>query len=640
MARAPTYTAADITVLEGIDAVRKRPGMYIGGTGADGLHHLVWEIVDNACDEAQNGHATWVTVTLDKDGETVTVDDNGRGIPVDLHPGQKRSALEVILTTLHAGGKFGNDSYETAGGLHGVGASAVNALSARLEARIRRDGQEWVQHYRHGRPRAPVEAVGAARGTGTKITFTPDRQIFDESAQLDPERILRRLEIKAFLHAGLKVTFKDQTNGVTHTLEHAGGIRDYLGVLVTRLEARRVVEPTFTVERAVDGLQLDLAVAWTDAPREKLLSYVNGISTEDGGTHEQGFRDALTKAVRSFIDTHNLQPRGLQLVAEDLREGVCAVLSIRMREPQFQGQTKGRLNNPEVKSVIDGGVRPLLEQWLHENRSVGEMIVARAAQAARARIASRAAEVSVRRKSATSGKLHLPGKLADCSSTDPDESELFIVEGQSAGGSAKQARDRRTQAVLPLRGKVLNTEQAGLKKVLENEELSNVVLALGCGIGNDFRGDRLRYHRVVLMMDADSDGHHISTLLLTFFYRYMTQLVERGHVYLALPPLYRIVVGKQTWWAVDDADRQRILADLPARSKPEITRFKGLGEMPAETLFETTMDPEKRRLLQVTLEDPVITHNTIVDLMGKDPAPRYKFIVERADDVETEALDV
>jgi DNA gyrase subunit B/topoisomerase-4 subunit B len=640
MAKGQTYTAADITVLEGIDAVRKRPGMYIGGTGADGLHHLVWEIVDNACDEAQNGYATSIGVTLHKDGTTVTVEDNGRGIPVDRHPTQKRSALEVILTTLHAGGKFGNDSYETAGGLHGVGASAVNALSAKLEARVRRDGKEWVQEYRRGRPKGPVAAAGPARGTGTTITFTPDPEIFEDAAQLDPERILARLEIKAFLHAGIKITFKDQTNDATHTLEHEGGIHDYLGVLIGRNEAKRVVEPSFTVDRDVEGVKLDLAVAWTDAPREKVLSYVNGISTEDGGTHEQGFRDALTKAVRSFIDTHGLQPRGVQLVAEDLREGVFAILSIRMREPQFQGQTKGRLNNPEVKGAIDGGVRPLLEQWLHENRSVGEQIVARATQAARARIASRQADVHVRRKSATSGRLNLPGKLADCSSSDPDECELFVVEGQSAGGSAKSARDRRTQAVLPLRGKVLNTEQAGLKKVLENEELSNVVLALGCGIGDQFRLDRLRYHRVILMMDADSDGHHIATLLLTFFYRYMTELVDRGHVFLAMPPLYKITVGKQTWWAVDDADKQRILAELPHRAKPEITRFKGLGEMPAETLFETTMDRKNRRLLQVTLEDPVLTHNTIVDLMGKDPAPRYRFIVEKAEHVEAEALDV
>jgi DNA gyrase/topoisomerase IV subunit B len=634
-----TYTAADITVLEGIEAVRKRPGMYIGGTGADGLHHLLWEIVDNACDEAQNGHANEVVVTLHEDGQTITVDDDGRGIPVDIHPKTGKSALEIIFTVLHSGSKFGGGGYETAGGLHGVGASAVNALSQRLVAMIKRDGQMWVQEFRKGRPKGPVEPVAQARGTGTSITFTPDPEIFEEIV-FDAERILRHLEVKAFLHRGLRVTFKDHVRGTTHELVHEGGIVDYLQVVVQRGEAQRIVEPTFTVDRTSEGVALEVAVAWTDAPNEKVLSYVNGIPTLDGGTHEQGFRDALVKAMRNFIDTHNLTPRGITLQAEDLREGVYCVLSVRVREPQFQGQTKGRLNNPEVRGAIDAGVRPVLEQWLHENRSLGELCVARAVQAARARMASRDAEASVRRKSATSGRLNLPGKLADCSSTDPAESELFLVEGDSAGGSAKQARDRRTQAVLPLRGKVLNAEQAGLKKILENEELNNVVLALGCGIGEDLRLDRLRYDRIILLMDADSDGHHIATLLLTFFYRYLTPLLEHGHVYLALPPLYRIAVGKTTHWALDDADRDRILRRVSSRAKPEITRFKGLGEMPPKTLFETTLDPTRRRLLQVTLEDPIVTHNTVVDLMGKDPAPRYRFIMDRSTEVDVESLDV
>jgi DNA gyrase/topoisomerase IV subunit B len=633
------YNASSINVLEGIDAVRKRPGMYIGGTGADGLHHLLWEIVDNGCDEAQNGHATALVVTLHADGSTCTVDDNGRGIPVDLHPTQGRSALEIVFTVLHAGAKFGGGSYEATGGLHGVGASAVNALSERLEARVRRGGQEWVQEFRRGRPREPVKAVGPARGTGTRVTFTPDPTIFDDTVY-DPERIAARLEIKAFLHRGLKVTFKDQVHGTTREFKHDGGLADYLGAVIERSGVRRVVDVPFVTERVADGVEIGLAVGWTDAPRERLSSYVNGIPTEDGGTHEQGWRDALGKALRAFIEAHGLQPRGLTLTAEDLREGVFGVLSVRVRDPQFQGQTKGRLNNPEVRGAVDGGLRPVFEQWLHENRSTGEAIVARAAQAARARIASREAENTVRRKSATSGRLALPGKLADCSSSDPSESELFLVEGDSAGGSAKQARDRRTQAVLPLRGKVLNAEQASLKKVLENEELNNVVVALGCGIGGDFRADRLRYERVILLMDADSDGHHIATLLLTFFYRFMTPLVEAGHVYLALPPLYRINVGKQTHWALDDRDRDRILARLPARAKPEITRFKGLGEMPPKTLFETTLDPQSRRLLQVTLADPVVTHNTVVDLMGKDAAPRYRFIMDRSVEVDAEALDV
>jgi len=635
--KARAYTARDITVLEGIEAVRKRPGMYIGGTGADGLHHLLWEIVDNAADEALNGHASSVVVTLHKDGETVSVDDNGRGIPVDEHPTQKRSALEVILTTLHAGGKFGDGNYETSGGLHGVGSSAVNALSSRLEARIRRDGREWVQEYRKGRPKGPVEDAGPARGTGTKITFRPDPTIFEEVG-FDADRILQQLEIKSYLLKGVRFVFRDQLNKTSHELRHEGGLSDWLRTLLTDEQLGHVLEQPFVIEREHPDVKLELALTWTDSPRERVMSFVNGIPTRDGGTHEQGLRDALVKALRSFVDTHGIAPRNLSLSAEDLREGLVAILSCHVREPQFQGQTKGRLNNPEIRAAVDGAVRPVLEQWLHENRSQGEAVIARAIQAARARIASRQAAASVRRKSATSGRLNLPGKLADCSSSDPALSELFIVEGDSAGGSAKQGRDRRTQAILPLRGKVLNAEQANLKKLLSNEELSNVVTALGCGLGPDFREDRLRYGRVILLMDADSDGHHITTLLLTFFYRFLPRLIERGYVYLALPPLYRINVGKETYWALDDQDKERILATLPPRAKPEITRFKGLGEMPARTLFETTLDPARRRLLQVSLDDPLLADSTIADLMGKDASHRYRFIVEHA--LQVDELDV
>ena len=632
-----SYGADDIQVVEGIDHVRKRPAMYIGGTGADGLHHLLWEIVDNATDEALNGHATGVTVVLHKDGKTCTVDDNGRGIPVGIHKKKGVSALEVILTTLGAGGKFDSKNYDTSGGLHGVGSSAVNALSERFEARVRREGQEWVQVYRKGRPKAPVEAVGAARGTGTKIIFTPDHTIFEDTT-FDPERIARVLEVKSFLHKGLKVTFRDQVNKVTHEFKHDGGIVDYLAAEIERKGQRQSIDAQFAAERSIDDIVVDIAVAWTEAPRERILSYANAIHTEDGGTHEQGWRDALLKGLRSFIETHSLEPRGVKLTADDLREGVVTILSVKIREPQFQSQTKNRLNNPEVRSAIDSGLRPVFEQWLHNNRSTGEHIVARAVQAAKARIASRQAATKVRRKSATSSRLALPGKLADCSSTDPSECELFIVEGDSAGGSAKQARDRRVQAILPLRGKVLNAEQATLKKVLKNEELSNVVTALGCGLGADFREDRLRYQRIVLLMDADSDGHHIATLLLTFFYRYLKQLIHHGYVYIALPPLFRVNVGKQTHWALDEADKQRILADLPARAKPEITRFKGLGEMPPKTLYETTLDPTSRRLVQVTLDQPLQAESTVSDLMGKDASMRYRFIMDRAE--EAEGLDI
>ena len=381
-------------------------------------------------------------------------------------------------------------------------------------------------------------------------------------------------------------------------------------------------------------VRLDLAITWTQNTRERLLSYVNGIPTIDGGTHVAGLRDGLVKALRQFIKTHSLQPRGVSLSAEDLREGLVTVISVLHPDPQFQGQTKGRLNNPEVRGIVDGALRPALESWLHNNQSQGQLIVSRAVQAARARIASRQAATAVRRKSVTSSRLNLPGKLADCSSSDPDECELFIVEGDSAGGSAKQGRDRKTQAILPLRGKVLNTEQANLKKILANEELNNVVTALGCGLGKDIRVDKLRYGRVILLMDADSDGHHIATLLLTFFFRHLRPLIEEGVVYIAQPPLYRINVGKSTHWALDDADKERILSSLPPRARPELTRFKGLGEMPPKTLFETTLDPSSRRLIRVDLSQPLAADATIADLMGKDPSARFRFIMERAADVE------
>ena len=630
------YGAAQIDVLEGLEPVRKRPGMYIGGTGLGGLHHLLWEIVDNSVDEVMNGHASFIKVTLHEDGTTLSVEDNGRGIPVDKHPKLKLSALEVIFTTLHAGGKFDGNSYKTSGGLHGVGSSVVNALSIALEARVRRGGHEYVQHYKRGRPRKPVEKVGTARGTGTRITFTPDPEIFPETT-FDHEIIRERLEVKTFLNKGLKITFYDKVNGETHDLVHEGGLSDYLGHMVKNDGHTPLLETPFTHDKE-NGVRLDVAFTWTDSPREKLKSFVNGIPTRDGGTHEQGFRDGLIKAMRSFIDAHSLAPRNLTLTADDLREGLVSIVSLFIAEPQFQGQTKDRLNNPEVRSAIDASLRPAFEQWLHNNRSIGETIIHRAVQAARARIASRQAVATVRAKTSSRARLSLPGKLADCSSRDPSSRELFIVEGDSAGGSAKQGRDRKTQAILPLRGKVLNAEQATLKKVLGNEELNNIITALGCGIGKDFREDRLRYNRIILLMDADSDGHHIATLLLTFFYRYLPELIRLGYVYIAQPPLFRINVGKDTHWALTDAHRDRILRKLPSRAKPEITRFKGLGEMPPKTLFQTTLDPKNRRLQQVTLELPMEADNAISELMGKDPGHRYRFIMEHADDVDE--LDV
>ncbi|MCB9678809.1 MAG: type IIA DNA topoisomerase subunit B [Alphaproteobacteria bacterium] len=633
-----SYGADDIEILQGIEHVRRRPGMYIGSTDTRGLHHLLWEIVDNSVDEAMNGFASFIKVTLHASGDTVTVEDNGRGIPVEENKKLKRSALELVLTEIGAGGKFNDQNYKNSGGLHGVGSSVVNALSASLEARVKRGGFEYLQEYRRARPKKPVEPIGPARGTGTTITFTPDIKIFEEGIQFDPETIRRALEVKTFLNSGLRIVFRDLVNRETYDMKHDDGLNDYLKVLTERNACKSVLETPYRVELEAEGVKIDLALTWTDSTKPRTLSYANNIHTIDGGTHEQGLRDAVLKGLRNFMELHNLVPRNLQVTADDLREGLLAVISVLVKDPQFQSQTKNRLNNVELRGLVDSNVRPHFEQWLLDNRSLGETIVVRAIQAAKARLASHQAANAVRRKSATSGRLNLPGKLADCSSSDPDECELFIVEGDSAGGSAKQGRNRKYQAILPLRGKVLNAEQATAKKLLENEELSNVVEALGCGMGRDFREDRLRYGRIILLMDADSDGHHIATLLLTFFYKTMQSLIEKGYVYIAQPPLYRINAGKETYWALDDRDKERILANLPARVKPEITRFKGLGEMPPKTLYETTLDPDNRRLQRVTIPEPVAAEQTITDLMGKDPQMRYRYIMDQAETVRE--LDV
>jgi DNA gyrase subunit B len=635
------YTAKDITVLEGLEPVRKRPGMYIGGVGAAGLHHLVWEILDNSIDEAMNGYASNITVTLHPDGSSITIADDGRGIPVDKHPKTKKSALEVIFTTLHAGGKFEHGSYKTAGGLHGVGASVVNALSKELVATVRRDGAEWEIKFKQGQPVGPgVKKIGAARGSGTTVFFRPDATIFPK-VEFDPDTIKQRLEVSSYLHKGLKLVFEDQSNGTKQGFQHSEGLADYLKTILRERNATAVHEAPFTLSKESDetSLRLDLALQWTQSTDEHVRSYVNGIPTGSGGTHENGFRAGLGKAVRNFIDTHNLSPKGVTLTTEDIREGLVAVLSVFVSEPQFQGQTKDRLNNPEVLSAVDSQIRPALEHWLNTNISVAESIVARVILAARAREASRAAQQEVARKTATSGRLTLPGKLSDCTSPGRDDSELFIVEGDSAGGSAKQGRDRTRQAILPLRGKVLNTESASLAKVLENKELSDLVTALGCGLGKSFDVAKLRYGRVIILSDADSDGHHIATLLLTFIYRHMPGLITTGRVFLAQPPLYRIDVGKETYWALDDAHRNRLLKlHGNGRAHAEITRFKGLGEMMPKVLWETTMNPRTRRLLRVEVVDQIVTDRVINELMGKDPSARFRFIMDRAETAEE--LDV
>ena len=635
-----TYTAKDITVLEGLEPVRKRPGMYIGGVGSTGLHHLVWEILDNAIDEAMNGYASNITVTLHEDCSSITVTDDGRGIPVDKHPKTKKSALEVIFTTLHAGGKFEHGSYKTAGGLHGVGASVVNALSRELIATVKRDGAHWEQRFKQGVPVGAVKKLGPARGTGTTVFFRPDATIFPK-IEFDTAVIKERLEVSSYLHKGVRIAFEDESTGDKAVFQHEEGLAEYLRKIVAERSAVPVHEAPFVLTRESDesGIRLDVALLWTQSTDEHVRSYVNGIPTGSGGTHENGFRAGLGKAIRNFIETHNLSPKGVTITAEDIREGLIAVLSVFLQEPQFQGQTKDRLNNPEAMAAVDSQVRPALEHWLNTNISIAESIVARIILAARAREASRAAQQEVSRKTATSNRLTLPGKLSDCTSPGRDDSEIFVVEGDSAGGSAKQGRDRARQAILPLRGKVLNTESASLAKVLENKELSDLVTALGCGLGKNFDIARLRYGKIIILADADSDGHHIATLLMTFIYRHMPQLITTGHVFLAQPPLYRIDIGKETHWALDEAHKERILKlHGNGRGNPEITRFKGLGEMMPKVLWETTLNPRTRRLLRVDVNDQIVTDRVINELMGKDPSARFRFIMDRAE--EAVELDV
>ncbi len=627
------YTGSDIEVLEGLEPVRKRPSMYIGGVDSRGLHHLLWEVVDNSVDEFLAGECNRIVVTLHKDGSSCTVSDNGRGIPVDKHPKMKKSSLEVILTTLHAGGKFSDKNYARSGGLHGVGSSVVNALSAKMIATVHRDGHEWMQTYRRGKPAAPVKKVKPFRGHGTTIYFEPDDTIFRKT-QFNAETIRQHLEDISYIHGGLTIIFKDDQKGEVHELKHPDGIRSYIDKVISDSGKRTVHDSLFEADKDDKTARVEVVLKWTESTDEHIRSYVNGIRTHAGGTHENGFKAGLNKAVRNYMEVHSFKPRGVTITAEDIREGVVAILSVFHGDPMFQGQTKERLNNPEMTAQAEGLVRPALESWLNSNPTVAEEVVARMVLSARARMASRDAASDVRRKSPANKRANLPGKLFDCRTNKPSDAELFIVEGDSAGGSAKQGRDRNHQAILPLRGKVLNTESASLKKVLDNKELQDVVTAIGCGIGKDLDISKIRYDRIILLADADSDGHHITTLLLTFFYRHMPSLIGDGRIYIAVPPLYRIDVGKQVFWAADDANRDRILAEADGRSTPEITRFKGLGEMMPKVLWDTTLNPQTRRLLRVEIDDQLETDRVVADLMGRDASARFRFIMERAEDAQ------
>jgi DNA gyrase/topoisomerase IV subunit B len=623
------YAAADIEVLEGLEAVRRRPSMYIGGVDARGLHHLVWEIVDNAVDEYLADAADHIIVTLHKDAASITVSDNGRGIPVDKHPKIKKSALEVILTTLHAGGKFSDKNYLRSGGLHGVGASVVNALSIQMEATVHRDGFEWSQRYKRGKPTTEVKKVRPFRGHGTTIFFRPDDEIF-RRVQYSAETIRQHLEDISFIHGGLHVTFVDEAKNERIEFAHPDGIAAFLEKLTLESQKRPVHEQVFSAEKDEGTTRVELVMRWTESTDENFRSYVNGIRTHAGGTHENGLRGGVARAIRNYLEVHDIKHKGLNITGEDMREGCIGILSIFHVDPMFQGQTKERLNNPELTALVEGIVRPGLETWLNNNPSISDAIIGRIVLAARARMASRDAASEVRRKMPGSRRTNLPGKLLDCRQLGTDKSELFIVEGDSAGGTAAMGRDNRFQAVLPLRGKILNTESLSLGKILENQEVKDLVEALGTGIGTNFDIHKLRYGRVILLMDADSDGYHICTLLLTFFFRHLRELIAQGRLFIAQPPLYRIVTTSEVFYAQDDAAKEEILAKIGAHRKVEVFRFKGLGEMDAKQLKETTLDPQVRTLLRVEIESQIEADKTFAQLLGKDASERYRVIMEEA----------
>lgn len=623
------YDESNIQVLEGLEAVRKRPGMYIGATNVRGLHHLVWEIVDNSIDEALAGHCDTIRITIEEDN-SITVVDNGRGIPVGMHEKMGRPALEVIMTVLHAGGKFGGGGYKVSGGLHGVGASVVNALSTMLEVTVSRDGKLHYQSYERGVPTADLKVIGETDKTGTRTHFKPDPEIFTESLEYDFPTLSNRIRELAYLNRGLRIIAEDKRGEepVVKEYHYEGGIKSY----VEHINRTREVlheEPIF-VEGEKDGISVEIAFQYNDSYASNIYSFANNINTHEGGTHESGFKTALTRVINDYGRKNNLfKDNDTNLTGEDVREGLTAIISIKHPDPQFEGQTKTKLGNSEARQITESIFSETFSSFMLENPVVAKSIVEKGMMALRARVAAKKARELTRRKSALEVS-SLPGKLADCSSKDASISEIYVVEGDSAGGSAKQGRDRHFQAILPLRGKIINVEKARLDKILSNNEVRAIITALGTGIGDEFDITKARYHKIIIMTDADVDGAHIRTLLLTFFFRYMRPIIEHGYIYIAQPPLYKIQQGKRIEYAYNDKELEKLLAELPQVPKPQLQRYKGLGEMNPSQLWETTMDPETRTLLQVEMKDAMAADETFDILMGDKVEPRRDFIQENA----------
>lgn len=621
------YGASQIQVLEGLEAVRKRPGMYIGSTGPRGLHHLVYEVVDNSIDEALAGNCSKIYVAINADG-SITVEDDGRGIPVEVHPKTGLSTLETVLTVLHAGGKFGGGGYKVSGGLHGVGVSVVNALSEWLVAEVHRDGKAYRQEYKKGNPQTKLEVVGESDHTGTIISFMPDVEIFDE-IEFSFDTLEYRLRELSFLNKGIKIIFEDKREGKEkyRDFHYTGGLVEYVKFL--NKSRTGIHEDIVYIDKKVDDCLVEIAMQYTDGYTENIYSFANNINTHEGGSHLAGFKAALTKTINEYAKRNGaLKDKDSNLSGEDIREGLTAVVSVKLPDPQFEGQTKTKLGNTFMRGIVDGVTVEELGSFLEENPNTAKVIVDKALRAQRAREAAKRARELTRRKSVLEST-SLPGKLADCSEKDPSKSEIFLVEGDSAGGSAKQGRDRNTQAILPLRGKILNVEKSRLDKILASDEIKNMITAYGCGIGNDFDLEKARYHKIIIMTDADVDGAHIRTLLLTFFFRYMRPLIEEGYVYAAQPPLYKVTKQKKEYYVYSDKELDDLLNEI-GRDKYDIQRYKGLGEMNPEQLWDTTMNPETRTLLQVTIEDAAIADEIFSMLMGDKVAPRREFIQENA----------